>query len=60
ILYDPFYKLEYRPTTEHEAIINALASGDAERAAHAVELHISSSINGLESAGQLPEDYLSL
>lgn len=60
ILYDPFYKLEYRPTSEHEAIIDALAAGDAERAAAAVEIHISSSINGLESAGQLPEDYLSL
>ena len=60
ILYDPFYKLEYRPTSEHEAIINALAAGDTERAANAVETHINSSINGLESAGQLPDDYLSL
>ncbi len=60
ILYDPFYKLEYRPTSEHEAIINALAAGDEELAAMAVEAHIRSSINGLESAGQLPDDYLSL
>lgn len=60
ILYDPFYKLEYRPTSEHEAIIDALAAGDAERAAHAVDTHINSSISGLESAGQLPDDYLSL
>jgi DNA-binding GntR family transcriptional regulator len=60
ILYDPFYKLEYRPTSEHEAIIDALAAGDAERAANAVETHINSSINGLDSAGQLPDDYLSL
>ncbi len=60
ILYDPFYKLEYRPTSEHEAIISALADRDSERAAQAVETHINSSINGLESAGQLPEDYLSL
>lgn len=60
ILYDPFYKLEYRPTSEHEAIIDALAAGDAERAASAVETHINSSINGLDSAGQLPDDYLSL
>ncbi len=60
ILYDPFYKLEYRPTSEHEAIIDALAAGDAERAATAVEMHINSSISGLDSAGHLPEDYLSL
>jgi DNA-binding GntR family transcriptional regulator len=60
ILYDPFYKLEYRPTSEHEAILSALVARDADRAAKAVEVHINSSINGLESAGQLPEDYLSL
>jgi len=60
ILYDPFYKLEYRPTKEHAAIIDALADGDADRASTAVEVHIHSSINGLESAGNLPEDYLAL
>lgn len=60
ILYDPFYKLEYRPTSEHEAILAALACKDPDKAAKAVETHINSSINGLESAGQLPEDYLSL
>ena len=60
ILYDPFYKLEYRPTSEHEAIIDALAAGNTELAAKAVETHINSSINGLDSAGRLPDDYLSL
>lgn len=60
ILYDPFYKIEYNPTTEHLAIVNAIADHDPERAATAVENHINSSINGLQSAGQLPEDYLSL
>lgn len=60
ILFDPFYKLEYRPTSQHQAIIDALADGNEELAVRAVEAHISSSINGLESAGQLPEDYLSL
>ena len=60
ILFDPFYKLEYRPTSQHQAIIDALADGNEELAVLAVEAHISSSINGLESAGQLPEDYLSL
>lgn len=58
ILYDPFYKLEYTPTAEHHAIIDAIAAGDAEQACNAVQIHINSSINGLESAGQLPEDYL--
>lgn len=60
ILYDPFYKLEYRPTSEHESIVNAIEEGNAEKAAEAVQTHINSSINGLESAGNLPEDYLSL
>jgi DNA-binding GntR family transcriptional regulator len=60
ILYDPFYKIEYSPTLEHEAIVDAIVSQDAERACAAVRDHINSSINGLESAGQLPEDYLSI
>jgi DNA-binding GntR family transcriptional regulator len=58
ILYDPFYKLEYTPTAEHHAIIDAIAAGDADQACNAVQIHINSSINGLESAGQLPADYL--
>ncbi|MGB3210745.1 MAG: GntR family transcriptional regulator [Desulforhopalus sp.] len=60
ILYDPFYKLEYSPTTEHEAIVDAIAKHDPDRAGAAISDHINSSINGLESAGQLPEDYLSI
>lgn len=60
ILYDPFYKLEYMPTEEHTAIISAISSGNADLACKAVETHINSSINGLATAGQLPEDYLSL
>jgi DNA-binding GntR family transcriptional regulator len=60
ILYDPFYKLDYNPTTEHEAIVEAIADNDPERACAGVQAHINSSISGLESAGQLPEDYLSL
>ena len=60
ILYDPFYKIEYSPTKEHETIVDAIADHDPDRACAAVKEHINSSINGLESAGQLPEDYLSL
>ena len=60
ILYDPFYKLEYSPTEEHETIVDAIANHDPERACAALQVHINSSINGLESAGQLPEDYLSI
>ena len=60
ILYDPFYKIEYCPTKEHETIVDAIADCDAERACAAVVEHINSSINGLETAGQLPEDYLSI
>ena len=60
ILYDPFYKLEYSPTQEHETIVDAIANHDPERACAALQEHINSSINGLESAGHLPEDYLSI
>ncbi len=60
ILYDPFYKIEYCPTKEHETIVEAIADHDPERACAAVQDHINSSINGLGSAGQLPEDYLSI
>lgn len=60
ILYDPFYKIEYCPTKEHEIIVNAIVNHDPDRACAAVKEHINSAINGLESAGQLPEDYLSL
>ena len=60
ILYDPFYKIEYCPTKEHETIVEAIANGDPDRACAALKNHINSSINGLESAGQLPDDYLSL
>lgn len=60
ILYDPFYQLEYSPTTEHAAIIDAMAERDGHKACLAVEAHINSSITGLESAGNLPEDYLSI
>ncbi len=60
ILYDPFYKMEYCPTKEHETIVDAIASHDPDRACAAVKEHIDSSIDGLESAGRLPDDYLSL
>jgi len=60
ILYDPFYRLEYSPTEDHQAIIDAIGQRDAESACAALEKHINGSINGLEVAGTMPEDYLSL
>jgi DNA-binding GntR family transcriptional regulator len=60
ILYDPFFKIEYSPTTEHLDIIDAIASGDQAKACAAVKAHINSSINGLQAVGELPEDYISL
>jgi DNA-binding GntR family transcriptional regulator len=60
ILYDPFYKIEYYPTKEHETIVNAIVNHDTERIGVAVLAHINSAISGLETAGQLPEDYLSI
>lgn len=60
ILYDPFFKIEYSPTTEHLDIVEAIAAGDQEKACAAVRAHINSSINGLQAAGEMPEDYISL
>ncbi len=60
ILFDPFYKIEYTPTSEHLDIVNALSSKDPKQACNAVKNHINSAINGLHSAGQMPDDYLSL
>ncbi len=60
ILYDPFFKIEYSPTTEHLDIIEAIASGDQNKACAAVRAHINSSINGLQAVGEMPEDYISL
>lgn len=60
ILYDPFFKIEYSPTTEHLDIIEAIASGDQDKACTAVRAHINSSINGLQAVGEMPEDYISL
>ncbi len=60
ILYDPFYKIEYCPTKEHETIVDAIAGQNLDQACTAVQKHINSAISGLESAGQLPEDYLSI
>jgi len=60
ILYDPFYKLEYSPTEDHLTIVDAIAARDEEGACAALEKHINSSINGLEEAGTMPEDYLSI
>lgn len=60
ILYDPFYKLEYCPTNDHQEIIDAIANHDAPAATAALEKHINSSVNGLDEAGTMPEDYLSI
>ena len=60
ILYDPFYKIEYSPTTEHLDIIEGIASGNPQKACAAVKAHINSSIIGLQAVGEMPEDYISL
>jgi len=60
ILYDPFLKLEYSPTAEHQKIVNVLKTRTPKEAGKAVEKHIKSSIEGLGAAETLPEDYLSI
>ncbi len=60
ILFDPFFKLDYSPTREHQAIIDALRKRNSEEASRAIEDHIKSSIEGLEAAEKMPDDYLSI
>jgi DNA-binding GntR family transcriptional regulator len=60
ILYDPFYKLGYAPTNEHRAIVDAIANGQISAACQAVKNHLDSAVRELDSAGQLPDDYLTL
>ena len=61
ILFDPFFKLEMSPTVEaHQAIVDALAEGSADKAAQAVHEHLQSSVERLETVELIPEDYLSL
>ncbi len=60
ILYDPFLKLEYSPTAEHQKIVDALKNRTSKGAGKAVEKHIKSSIGGLGATEILPEDYLSI
>ncbi|PID99721.1 MAG: hypothetical protein CSA81_14805, partial [Acidobacteria bacterium] len=59
-LYDPFYRLEYSPTTEHIEIIDAIAEKNGEKACVEIRKHINSFLDRLHSTGQLPEDYLSV
>lgn len=61
ILFDPFLKLEFSPTIQsHQAIVDALAEHDAEKAELAVRTHLRSSIDRLEAVEVMPEDYLSI
>lgn len=63
ILFDPFSKLILSPTLDaHQSIINALAGHDQEKAGTAVEAHIRSSVENLETDASdlVPDDYLSI
>ncbi len=60
ILFDPFFQLDYSPTREHQAIIDALVKRNPEEAGSAIENHIKSSIEGLDATDKMPDDYLSI
>ncbi|WP_167495810.1 MULTISPECIES: GntR family transcriptional regulator [Desulfosediminicola] len=61
ILFDPFFKLEYSPTVDaHLGIVEALSRHDVELSSSLVRDHLQSSVDGLEKAEVMPEDYLSL
>ena len=60
ILFDPFDKLSISPSLEdHQAIADALAKHDPDLAAAAVSKHIRTSVDDLETADLVPDDYLS-
>lgn len=61
ILFDPFFKLEYSPTVDaHLGIVEALSRHDVELSSSLVRDHLQNSVDGLEKAEVMPEDYLSL
>ena len=60
VLYDPFSRLEYSPTAEHERIARALENGDEKEARAAIVDHLKSSTSNVQVAEELPEDYLVL
>lgn len=61
ILFDPFVKLTISPSLEdHRQIIEALSKRDPDLAAQSVANHIRSSIDDLETAELVPDDYLTI
>lgn len=61
ILFDPFFKLEISPTiTSHQAIVDALEEGSAQKAEEAVRAHLQNSVDGLEAVEVMPDDYLTI
>ena len=61
ILIDSFDKLSISPSLEdHRAIVTALSQHDPEATADAISKHIRSSVNDLETADLMPDDYLSI
>lgn len=61
ILFDPFDKLTISPSLEdHRKIVESLSQHDPELAALAVAKHIRSSVDDLETAELVPDDYLSI
>lgn len=61
ILFDPFFRLEYSPTSDaHQEIVDALAEHSAEQAEIAIKKHLQNSVKGLEQADVMPDDYLTI
>jgi len=61
ILFDPFDKLTISPSLEdHKQIVEALAKNNPDLAAAAIAEHIRTSVDDLETAELVPDDYLSI
>lgn len=64
ILYENFYQMTDNPSLkEHQAIVMALKTGDANLCGKLVDQHIQATLDGISIEGkdaELPEDYISL
>ena len=60
ILYDPFFSMPIYPSIhEHQQVVDALNTRDADGVEKEMEIHLSSAFDGLEIQ-KLPEDYIAL
>lgn len=63
ILFDPFYQrldMNNSSPVEHQEILRLLENKDTEKAAHAMQVHLESTMNNIDTEQLLPSDYLTI